>query len=263
MIKVKMTKNVTIISLLTLFLITGTVLTSCGGDSDDITEEVAEMGESTDASDMQETDGNGEGNSDGNSGDGGDGNSDGGTDGNNDGNTAMGALIEKKDIRLHEHHTNEVSEVGGKSGYDLVAHQHIAIFGKAPDYNGLTSEERMQVDIHEDMDVNEASTMSLNFGFTSGVDSFGDVVGNDATLFMPAPSGFNYDALIDMGEIASAFDETLAVKRVKPVEINAVYLVKLRGEENYVAMKITDAVISGRNAIDEVFFDFDYKHAEN
>ena len=115
------------------------------------------------------------------------------------------SLIDSTGKRMYEHHSSAVtgSNFGfgnnpGQSGYDFVNHDYYPS-------NGYPTGGQSNIDMVEH---NGPYGGGGNFGFTSGVSGIwsGSIVGNNTTLWVTAPSSFNYAAANDVCELRSVFN---------------------------------------------------------
>lgn len=180
------------------------------------------------------------------------------------------ALTEKKGVRIWEHHSSSINNNmpfgnganGSEAGYDFISHKHYPSFNPATQ-SKWTASFRVSLDLAEH---NGKYGGNKPFGFTSGVSSIwmGDIEGNGMTLYMEAPSSFNYTSATKATDIKNAFDATKATKAIETVTNGKIYLAQVRGSSIYVAMKITKVqnlpLNHAPNTNADVYFEFDYKY---
>jgi len=183
------------------------------------------------------------------------------------------ATMEKKDVRIYEHHSSDMNDGqpfgvyanGAQSGYDFINHQYYNSFNPST-FGAWGEAEVANIDMVEDQGPFGSADFTTPFGFTSGVSSIwgGDIKGNGLTVYAEAPATFNYDSAQDVAYIRDAFPGS-ASKAIEAVATGKVYLGKIRDTEMYVAIKITKArnipssTIPGMSMAN-AYFDFDYKY---
>lgn len=129
-----------------------------------------------------------------------------------------------------------------KSGYDLLNHEHV-------DY--LFDIANSDMVEHFDGDIS----------FTSETNQY-LLSGNDQTLYV-LDNTFDYDAALTVQEIKDAFLAAgdAPTKTILGATIGDVYLSRLRGAEDYVAIRVTGSNNSGIPADPvNIFMQFSYKH---
>jgi hypothetical protein len=182
-------------------------------------------------------------------------------------------LLEKTSLRFYEHHSSTKTDApfgeganGDQSAYDFVGHKYLTSFdmGTYTAY-GINSKIPESIDMVEH---NGPYGNGGGIGFTSSESTIWAqtgppyIRGNDQTLYMRAPSSFNYETATQMSDIKNAFNESNASKSVMAVSEGAVYLAKLRNAEKYIAIKVTGVKnMTGSEDYDDVYFNFNYKYA--
>lgn len=175
------------------------------------------------------------------------------------------ALNSVTGLRFYEHHSSTIN--GGadfgsgvnpsQSGYDFVKR---AYYPSVKMGGAYTAAELENIDMVEH---NGYFGGTPNFGFTSGVSTIwgGSIKGNNTTLWMEAPVGFNFTTITKVSDISSVFITTTATKAIAAVKEGGIYLAQIRGTKLYVAMRcynVKNATSSGGKK--DVYFDFDYKY---
>lgn len=182
-------------------------------------------------------------------------------------------LTEKTALRFYEHHSSMKTEApfgeganGDQSAYDFVKHQFVNSFDMSTfRAYPLNSSVPASIDMVEH---NGPFGNGGGFGVTSSNSTIWAqmgppyIRGNDQTMFMLAPSSFNYETASQLSDIKNSFDATKASKSIMAVAEGSVYLAKIRNTEQYVAIKVTGVKDwSGGEGNDDVYFNFNYKYA--
>lgn len=178
------------------------------------------------------------------------------------------SLTAVNNLRLYEHHSSTINNGapfgsnanGSKSGYDFVNRAYFGSFNAAT-FGAYTNGEQANIDMVEH---NSRFGNNGKFGITSGVSSIwnGDIKGNNTTVWMEAPASFNYNNANNVSQIVTAFNPATASKSIAEIKENTVYLARIRNTNLYVAMRAYNVHnVTGSAAIQDVYFDFDYKYA--
>ncbi|MCT4580014.1 MAG: hypothetical protein N4A35_01240, partial [Flavobacteriales bacterium] len=171
-------------------------------------------------------------------------------------------LNEITGMRIYEHHSaiinggNGGSANGTQSGYDFVNHTYYNSFDPNS-FGPYTMGEEMNIDLVEHNGP-YSSNASTSFGFTSGVSSIwaGDITGNGITLWVKAPTSFNYGMLNNASVMESTYNSGTPSISVESVSENDVYIGRIRNTNDYVAMRCYNVTAT----TEDVYFDFDYKY---
>lgn len=176
-------------------------------------------------------------------------------------------LTEKTGLRFYEHHSSDMTNNtfgtganGAQSGYDFVNQKFYNSFNEAT-FGAYVNGEETNIDMVEHNGP-FGSSISMLLGFTSGTSTIwgGSIKGNGTTKWMKAPSSFNYAMATDVTHISQAYNDATAIVAVARVNQGDVYIGRIRGGNQYVAIRCTatrvPATSSGR---DNCYFDFDYK----
>jgi hypothetical protein len=173
-------------------------------------------------------------------------------------------------VRIYEHHSSSQNNNapfgsganGKKAGYNFVENRYFSSVDSTKPGWPWKGNEPQHIDLVEHKGP-YGGPGQPPFGFTSGASTIWggtDIKGNGTTVYMEAPSTFNYDTTTNVATIQKAYKAASASVEVAAATQGKVYLVRVRNTDRYVAMKIT--AVKNRDkamSIDDVYFDFDYK----
>ncbi len=182
-------------------------------------------------------------------------------------------VIEVKGIRLYEHHSSDVTArpfgsgaIGSKSGYDFVKGTYYGSFDPTT-MGSYANGEEMNLDMVEHEGMFGTGGASKYLGFTSGVSSIwnGQIKGNEQTRWHKVTTGLAaYNAVVTKENLVALYDASKAGLAVASVQLNEVYVGRIRGSGLYVLIKCTgDKQPFGApdgSTNDNNYFNFDYKH---
>ena len=160
-------------------------------------------------------------------------------------------LTEIKKARLYEHNS-PTPGMGQQCFYDFIHHKTLSV-------NFFPNKEDIDMIVH-----NGPTLPKKKIGFTSYRSNVWGDQGNGFTKFMTAPIHFDYESATAQ-DLIENFDDLYASLTIENVQLGKVYLVKVRGGIQLVAMKIVKVSMPGihnhRNGIFlDSYFDFEYKY---
>jgi len=194
----------------------------------------------------------------------------------------QGTLLEEKTgITIYEHHiyteNGNFTDLGVKSGYDLLNHQYVSSVDPKMDYSQQISPTNgpYQTDVEvANIDMVEhngpASDKKTVFGFTSGASSIwsGYIRGNNATQYVRVSPSKGYADFTTVEEAQTAFLEGIPSKSIDDVATGDVYIAHIRGAYFYAVISIvaankiaTDVDLYPQQG-DNYSFQFDYKYGQ-
>lgn len=182
-------------------------------------------------------------------------------------NSKSQTLTQVAKLRLYEHHSSSINgnanfgdeANGSKSAYDFVKRDYISSFDPNS-FDAYVSGEEAGIDMVEH---NGPFGSGSNFGFTSGTSSIwqGRIKGNNVTLWMQAPSNFDYYKTNTVEELQKIFDPSKAGKSIDKVELGKSYIGKIRNSNLYVVvycLEVQNGQPTGGRL--DVYFEFEYKY---